>query len=1019
MHHLSSEQAAIRAKSFHRAGSFVEFAESEINRSLLDRFQDYVGKIPNQVAVKTRRHSLTYAELDRRSNRVAHALLASNLDRESPVGLFFDNGASFVIASLAAIKAGKIQVALESAAPRSRSNYLLEHSGASLLLTDDLNVARLQVPHGVRVMNIDEIDDSPGSASQIDLKQDQVLAIDYTSGSTGRPKGMMWDHRGLRHVIARHTNTSHICRHDRLVMFRASVRAYLSVLLNGGTFYPVDLGYEPLADLAHWLIHEEITIYRSAVSTFRSLMNVVAPEQQFPAMRLILLFGEPAYFRDVEAYRAHFTDHCLLSTSLGCNEMDDYSYFFVDRNSPVNGGVLPGGYPVADVDVLLLDETGRQVDRDGIGEIAVRARYHPLGYWREPDLNQAAFQADPDTSSLLVYRTGDLGRLNSDGCLFHAGRKDFQLKIRGYRVDVGEVEAALLKLNGVKAAAVTGHNAANGDTLLIAYIVPSKDSDPPSASQLRRSLTGELPDFMIPTRFIVVDRMPLTASGKIDRRALPSPDGMRPRLDTPFVAPRTPVEETLAAIWGEVLGLKTVGVLDDFLELGGDSLRATQVIARLTNEFRVRPPLRTMLEARTVEELASVVLQSQAESIGARELEELLFELDGLSDDEARARFNGKGNGRHSKSRLVLVVPFHNEDRHLPWLIHSLREQDVRNIPIVFIDNGSTDGSAGLVHACEEVKAGKWLALEEKRVGKIRAMRTATEFCRERFNCEQIGFLDSDSYLGDSSWIGNSLEIVGQSGERFGYTYSPLAYFGLDKWPNFKTAYLRYSDILQGIVRNVGWLANGQGFVCAADTLAHYFENADLTTEVDLRCSLLALLMGKEAFLNLSILMSSGRRMTANAKNFYSWCFYERDFYSKKDINTRQKLDLKISDRVEDLEAGLVRYFFKRRALKIACRHLMPLAIFNEDLNYLERINRFLGVDISRERLAGFGRFRNSDTLLTDRFEDMIKEIEQHSLTIEMARGIEDMMIEQYDSHALPLLGAGSELRSVTRSPAG
>ncbi|HEY4284873.1 MAG TPA: AMP-binding protein [Chthoniobacterales bacterium] len=994
---MSSEQELIRARCFHSAGEFVGFPNQAIDQPLLNRFQNVVAEFPQRMAVKTRDYTLTYAELDRASNRVAQALRELRAENDCPVGLFFANGAPFVVASLGAIKAGTIQVALESAAPLTRTSYLLKHSGAAVLLTDSCNLKRAEALNRRLIINIDELNGDSSDLPVFAANPDQNVAIDYTSGSTGRPKGMIWDQRGLLHIIARHTNVSHICCHDRLVMFRASVRAYLSVLLNGGTFYPVDLGYEHQPDVAEWLKQEEITIYRSAVSTFRSLMNVLSSEDSFPSVRLILLFGEPAYASDLQAYRRHFSDRCVLSTSLGCNEMDDYAYFFVDRQTPIANGVLPAGYPVTDVDILLLDQNGQKANTGELGEIAVRARYKPKGYWREPELNRTAFMADPDGGESLVYRTGDIGRVNDEGYLFHAGRKDFQLKIRGYRVDVGEVESALLGLNGVKNAAAVGWTSATGDTLLIAYCALSDDLPRPSASQLRRSLMGDLPDFMVPTRLIIVDKMPLTASGKIDRRALPAPDGLKAQVDTPFVAPRNALEETLAAIWAEVLGLKMVGVLDNFLDLGGDSLRATQVIARVTTQLEVRPPLRTMLEAHTIEELASVILKSRTESMEEQELEQLLGELDALSEDEARSRLNGKTRGgRDATAELALIVPFHNEDRHLPWLIRSLQEQDVRNVPIVFVDNASTDRSAALLRSCEEVKAGKWLCLEETRIGKIRAMRTGVEFCQERFGARRVGFLDSDSYIGDSAWIRNSLEIVRASGESFGYTYSPISYFGFDNWPGFKRAYLAYSDVLQFIVKKVGWLANGQGFVCSTDALNSYFEQAEITTEVDLRCSLMALLKGQQAFFNPSVLMSSGRRMIANPHTLHAWCFYEREFYSKKDINTGRKLDLKISDRVEDLGPSLIDRFFERRALKIVCRHLMPLAIFNQDLFYFDKIGAALGIDASEEQTVRLRKFRGSEWLLTHRFEDMIRAIEQDNLTIEIAARIQNLMAQRY-----------------------
>jgi len=290
-----------------------------------------------------------------------------------------------------------------------------------------------------------------------------------------------------------------------------------------------------------------------------------------------------------------------------------------------------------------------------IGEIAIRSRYGAAGYWRRPDLTQAAFLPDPAGGDERIYRTGDLGRMRSDGCLFHLGRKDFQVKIRGYRVEVAEVETALLELDTVKEAVVVGHEDKRGDPSaplragpsaalrtgkrLVAYIIPAGPRAP-TVSELRRLLANKLPDYMVPSAFVMVDRMPLTATGKVDRRALPPPDDTRPALDSPFVAPRTPVEERLAGIWAEVLGLDRVGVHDNFLELGGDSLLATRVISRVLPQFQVKLPLRDLLEASTVAEMGEVIVQNHADKVDKQTLQRILVELEGLSEEEARSLLN-------------------------------------------------------------------------------------------------------------------------------------------------------------------------------------------------------------------------------------------------------------------------------------------------------------------------------------------------------------------------------------------
>ncbi|MGH7963157.1 MAG: glycosyltransferase family A protein, partial [Candidatus Binatia bacterium] len=344
---------------------------------------------------------------------------------------------------------------------------------------------------------------------------------------------------------------------------------------------------------------------------------------------------------------------------------------------------------------------------------------------------------------------------------------------------------------------------------------------------------------------------------------------------------------------------------------------------------------------------------------------------------------------------------FYNEERYLPRLFDSLRTQSVEDIPVVFIDNASTDSSAALVQQCEEVQTGQWTCLEQRQVGKFSAMWTGTAFCVERLGVRYVGFLDADSYCADSNWVSNGARIVEDANCQFGYTYSPIAYCGFEHLPTFMTAYRAYEQVLRFVVEQVGWLANGLGFVCAAEVLMRYFQSAQITTEIDLRCSLLALSEGRQAYCNSTLLMTSGRRITVNARNFAAWCFYERAFYTQKDINARVKLDLNASANVEDLRPDMIGQFFQRRAVKVTCRHLIPLAIFDRSSLALERIKAVLGIDVTKQLDPLVKRFRGDpDFLLTDRFETMIRAIECHPASAALSNRIADLMRKQRDGVA-------------------
>ena len=632
------QQQAIRAQCMHPSGTFVAFSKEEVEQSIGARFEWQVQQDPERIAVRTRTETYTYAGLNEAANRVADALLGLRGQGQEPVGLLFDNGAPFIVASLGVLKAGKVQVPLESSFPRARLSYLLDQSQAAVLVTDSTHLPLAQEFGSRAVINIEEVDDRFSSANPgLTLAPDAYAAVSYTSGSTGRPKGILRNHRGVLHTVMHLTNTCRISVHDRLLAPRATLHNPLYALLNGAAIYPVTLAQEEPLQFSHWLIQEDITIYRSVVSAFRSFAGALTGAEQFPHLRLILVFGEPVYPSELGLYRTHFPDQCIFAPSLGCSEFGDYAYFFVDKEIPLPSGAVPGGYPIADTEILLLDDDGAPVGGDQIGEIAVRSRFGAVGYWRRPDLTHAAFLPDPAGGDARIYRTGDLGRRSPDGCLFHLGRKDLQVKIRGHRVEAAEVETALLEIDGVKEAVVVGREDTPGDTRLVAYLVPADGRRVPTIRELRRLLGDKLPTYMVPAVFVTLETLPLTATGKVDRRALPLPDRRRPVLDTPYVAPRSPVEAWLVTTWAALLGVDRVGIYDTFLDLGGDSLLAAMLVSRVLAEFQVRLSPRSLLDAPTVAAMAEVLVGSLPGGTVNEALDQMLAEVEGLSEEEVRA----------------------------------------------------------------------------------------------------------------------------------------------------------------------------------------------------------------------------------------------------------------------------------------------------------------------------------------------------------------------------------------------
>jgi acyl carrier protein len=311
----------------------------------------------------------------------------------------------------------------------------------------------------------------------------------------------------------------------------------------------------------------------------------------------------------------------------------------MSKESRLSGNTVPVGYALEDREILLLDDTGKQVGFNETGEIAVRSRYLSPGYWRRPDLTAAKFRPDPDGGDKSIYLTGDLGYIMPDGCLEHIGRKDFQAKMRGHTVDLSEVEAAILARENIKAAVViaTQNQSQREESHLVAYIVANTASAP-GTTLLRRALSDKLPDYMIPSRFILLESLPLTPNGKVDRRALPDPGKSRPELETLFVAPRTSLEKELAQIWAEVLSLDAIGIHDNFFDLGGHSLAATRVVSQVIKQFRLELPLQSLFQSPTVGEMAVVITENQTKKLDETDMHRILAELESLSDEEAKER---------------------------------------------------------------------------------------------------------------------------------------------------------------------------------------------------------------------------------------------------------------------------------------------------------------------------------------------------------------------------------------------
>ena len=625
---MNSRQVSVSPKPF------VEFKIEDTRQSIAQRFEQQARRYSNRLAVKYNQRSLTYGELNGRANRVAHAFLNHGELGRAPIALVCGTALSTIVASLGALKAGKAFAPLDPRLPIATAKQIVTGLESRIVLTDKKSskLARKLAVTSKRI-NIDNLTaGAPPENPQVKTEPDALAYINFTSGSTGAPKGVMWNHRSELFGIRTKTNALRIAPSDRISLLRANnvgaARDMFLALLNGAALITCDLDESGLAALGKWLRDEEVSIFTCVATIFRHAVHGLSGGDHFPAVRLIHIGGEPVFKSDVELYKQYFPDDCLFVSRYSISETQAVSYFFIDKDTAIEDRV-PAGYPLEGNEVAILDDAGKPVAPREIGEIAVRSPYLAAGYWRQSELTRAKFLADPKGGAVRTYLTGDLGYRLPDSCLVHVGRKDFQAKIRGHRVDMTAVETALHEIPSVKQAiVVTRKESAQGDRL-IAYVM-RREIGAGSVGEWRRHLKARLPDYMVPSAFVILDRMPVNAGGKIDRRSLPEPSEDQAAFAARFVAPRRAVEKVVARFWGDALKIEAPEVHDDFAELGGDSLQAAQIVGRIQELFPLDQPLVTLGQATTIEELAGFIIAHERVPGQSEKIATIFLRVEGL-----------------------------------------------------------------------------------------------------------------------------------------------------------------------------------------------------------------------------------------------------------------------------------------------------------------------------------------------------------------------------------------------------
>lgn len=597
--------------------TLVTFDQSEIRQSIPARFGQMVRTYGSKPAIVHRGKVFSYAELDDFSSRIAFAIDVLCEGRRKPVAILAAPGIDQIAAIIGALKAGKIYVALDPAEPLDRLTSIFNEAGIVSVVTDEVNrqAAALAANDRQTILNLQDVGNSINSKEAFsEILPADPAYIFYTSGTTGRHKGVVDSHRNVLHNIMRYTNNLRICSDDRLTLLQScnysgSVSSLFCALLNGATVYPFDVRGEGAVALADLLIDEKITIYHSVPSLFES---VIETGRSFPDIRVIRLEGDVCKPRHVALFAKHFNSGCLLANGLGATETGLSHQLILNSDSSIDSNVVPVGYPAEDFDAVLLDENGTSVSNGQIGEICIVSRYLAMGYWGDKELTDQVFQKISGTDSRM-YRSGDLGRINSNGALEHLGRKDFQVKIRGHRLDIELLERTISDLPEVARAVVRGHENKFDHQQLIAYFVAEAGYHETTETSIRRQLADKLPSYMLPSRFIELTELPVDANGKVSKKDLPRPDNGRPILDQPFAKPETTTEREIAEIWCSLLGIRKIGLDDDFFELGGDSMLAVTLPILIKEKLSKSISDAVILEASTVRAMARI-LESTVDS---------------------------------------------------------------------------------------------------------------------------------------------------------------------------------------------------------------------------------------------------------------------------------------------------------------------------------------------------------------------------------------------------------------------
>ncbi len=593
-----------------------------LEQGYAERFAEQARRTPEALAVSCGKEQLTYRQLDRRANALAQRLREEGIGPEKLVAVLDQREVPWAIALLAIWKAGGAYLPLDPAQPVSRLRQMIRQSDCSLLLVGPAFAARLQsvldeFPAEQRPawQELRELEEEAEQGPELCWQGRQLAYVIYTSGSTGQPKGAMVEQAGmLNHVLAKvaelELHAGDCVAQTASQCFDISLWQLLAVWLVGGRvcIFSQEQAHDPQRLLAE-VQRVEVTILEIVPSLLRALLDLLerGTDRVASSLRWLLLTGEGLPVELCQRWFALSPGISLLNAYGPTECSDDVTHQQIRQASELAGPLAPLGYPLPNTRLYILDAAGQPVPVGVSGELWIGGKGVGRGYVGDGRRTAEVFRPDPfGEGGQRLYRSGDLARYRAEGQIEFLGRMDQQVKLRGYRIELGEIEAVLRKHEAVRDCVVVVRAEGEADPRLLAYVVPREEATITTA-ELLTHLKEFLPEYMVPAGYAWLDSIPLTANGKLDRKALPESEYLLVQEHAPYVAPSTPTEQALTEIWSSVLGHERIGIHDDFFLLGGHSLLAIRLMSQIEQRFERHFPLETIFQWRTIAELASVL----------------------------------------------------------------------------------------------------------------------------------------------------------------------------------------------------------------------------------------------------------------------------------------------------------------------------------------------------------------------------------------------------------------------------